>query len=141
MMRFLWGISGGPLYQEPESRAVMRSGNLVTFANGVSIDVGNMDVSYSGKDAKLKNFTGRLLYAEGKEVKEKIFRPGGKLTIMLIDRGSRYSITVVDNTLADSLLLRLYYFEGAGYKHFTLVDHVNNDPGNTDIYIFRVDWE
>jgi hypothetical protein len=45
----------------------------------------------------------------------------------------------MDEAFAKSMLARLYYFKGAGLKHFKLFDTQKDDKENA-IYVYEVIW-
>ena len=59
---------------------------------------------------------------------------------MLVRKPTQYQAIAMDPRLAKSLLIRLYFFDGAGLKIFKPILHESDLPGRTEISLFEVDW-
>ncbi|MDD5439613.1 MAG: hypothetical protein PHS37_05460, partial [Candidatus Omnitrophica bacterium] len=141
-VRILWGISGGgPLYAEKASPEVERRGTVVTFANGLKLDVAQKTVDITGYPLADKHKIVSVIYRDGTTVKEVPTGEGpGALSVILLSAGNTYSIVVADRKLAVSLIYRLYYLGGAGLEHFKLATQSKSIDGKVSMYLYAITW-
>ncbi len=136
-------IIGGPKKYQPESKIVRQTGNLISFSNGLSVDLDTMDCHLSVADQGLEGKPGSLFYMEGSHLVEKEFSEEPKLdaSALLIKKRDGYTSVLAHRELIQSLLFRLYYLDGEGlrlFKPFT----INKDKRTgTSILVFEINWK
>jgi hypothetical protein len=140
MVSFLWGFSGGPMFQDAEALESKRIGDTVFFQNGFSFDLRTRQLDCAKEKLPMKNRVANIFYAEGDNVREMTYDKNGVLSMLLAERDGKYYMTIVDRRLSDSMLLRLYYFKGLGTKHFTLAERSYSEQENSDYLLFKVTW-
>jgi len=140
-IRLFWGISGGPIYNDEASPEIKRSGSMIYFKNGITVNIDTKDIGFSSPDKKFKDQIESIVYLEdGSSVAEMPVTASGKLSVMLLDNGGKYAVVVADKRLVRSILFRLYYFKGIGLDHFKLAIHDNSSQDDSDIYLYEVVW-
>lgn len=139
---FLWSMSGGQPYIENESYENYRRDNTVFFANGVSVNLNNMDCLMVSSAQAVSAKPASIFYMDGDNFKEKTFSDSTvNLSILLIKRQDKYSSIILDKQLAESIILRLYYLEGQGLRYFEKFTQADDALTQTRIYVFKINWD
>ena len=82
----------------------------------------------------LNETTGRII--------EKTLDPGG-LSYSIVffkDKEGAPHCVLMDRTLANSLIMKLYYFDGKGLDHFKPFAQEQDLSGRTKIFIYQINW-
>jgi len=68
---------------------------------------------------------------------------GGNLNyaLVLLGETDNYFCILMDEDLARSLIMRLYYFGGRGLKYFKPFYEDSDLTGRTQIMTYKVDWD
>ncbi|MDE1920658.1 MAG: hypothetical protein KGJ09_04535 [Candidatus Omnitrophica bacterium] len=135
---FLWSTMGGmPKYSEALPLLGRKHDQLV-FQHGLVIDLDTMNAgiqsSRYGQGQPLSVF-----YLKDGAVAEHV-NPDGDLnySVLLYQEDGQYAARLMDRALADSLIMKLYYFNGAGLKYFKPLIFTHDLTGRTRIKVFQV---
>ncbi|MFA5060343.1 MAG: STT3 domain-containing protein [Candidatus Omnitrophota bacterium] len=140
-IRFLWDTIGGPLnYSEIfVQRAVLN--NVVHFPNGLRINLNDMNCALISEQSKI-GIPQSIFYLENNDVIEKKFANANlSFSVLLFQEKNRYSCLFLDPRLGNSLLMRLYFFDGKGLRYITPFTKEQDLTGRTKISVFEVDWK
>lgn len=62
------------------------------------------------------------------------------LAVLLMPQEGRYRSIILDEEISKSLIVRLFFMNRIGLKHFKQVYHEKKE-GLCDIYVYKIDWE
>ncbi|MBF0385899.1 MAG: hypothetical protein HQL27_08520 [Candidatus Omnitrophica bacterium] len=140
-MKFLWKLSGAPLRYGNPLPQIGQVGDVALFQEKISINLDNKDCIVDSKTYG-KGIPYSIFYLEGNEIKEKIFAsPNLSYSVLLYQDGKSFSCSLMDRALANSLLMRLYFFKGAGQKYFKTFSDNADITKRTEVLVFSVDWK
>lgn len=139
-IEFLWSVAGGPWnYSETLSQLANNDGTLL-FPHGVTVDLNSM----SARILKGKFGEGtpqNIIYQEDNQFVIKPLMGDLNFSVVLMKAtDDRYSCQIMDTRLAQSLLMRLYHFHGAGLKYFKFFSDDMDLTGRTRIVVYEIDW-
>jgi hypothetical protein len=140
-IRLLWDFSGYPTYYENPSYMESIIENKISFKNGLILDTSNMTFTFSGKKKGFEKTVKKLIYLENNEIIEKTFNQNGKISILLFQNEKGNGNIIAENSIIESLLFKLFFFQGRGLKNFELEKHSISRDKNTDIYLFEILWD
>jgi len=135
---FLWGTMGGPpKCSDPLPMMGTNNGQLV-FRENLTIDINTMDAkiqsSQYGEGAPYSVF-----YLKDGAIQEHVNPDGDlKYSVVLYQEDGQYAVRLMDHDLANSMLIKLYYFDGAGLKYFKPLVLSHDLTGRTRIKVFKV---
>ena len=138
---FLWKLSGGPLKYEPPIPQISRNEKFVTFNHNILINLENMHCNINsnkfGKGTPLSVF-----YIKDNEIIEKKFSNANlPYSVILLTDSPTYKCILLDRILAQSILIRLYFFKGKGMKYFKPFSDISDLTNRTHITVFEIDWD
>ena len=89
-----------------------------------------------------KNIPQSIFYLqEGKIIEKKLAHGNLPYSVIVYKDNIRYFAIMLDRRLAQSLLVKLYFFDGAGLKYFHPLIHEADLTKRTEIKVFAVDWD
>jgi dolichyl-diphosphooligosaccharide--protein glycosyltransferase len=83
-----------------------------------------------------------LIYATQTGIKEEVFEnrtTGFSVILVPQGRNSYYSV-LAGPEIASSMFTRMFFFEGHGLRHFTLLTHQRSIT-QQNIYVYKIDWK
>jgi dolichyl-diphosphooligosaccharide--protein glycosyltransferase len=137
-IEFLWKTMGGPPKYSDNLALLGENNHQLVFREGLTIDLATMDAkiqsSTYGTGAPLSVF-----YVKDGAVTEHL-NPGGMLnySVVLYQEDGQYVARLMDRDLANSMIMKLYYFDGAGLKYFKPLILSHDLTGRTRIKVFQV---
>lgn len=138
---FLWEIAGGPLRYNPPLPLIARQGSRLLFEQGVTIDLDTMQARVESK--KFGTGTPRsIYYLDGSKPVEKVLYSADlPYSLLLYKEDATYDCIPLDQTLAKSLLMRLYFLKGKGLRYFEPAISETDLTRRTQIYVYKINWE
>ena len=138
---FLWKISGGQPRHSEIFASISQSAREILFSQGIKVDLEHMLCAINSKKFG-KGIPARLLYLENNHVIEKRL-PDANLSysVVLFKKNNTYHCLLTENNLAQSLLVRLFYFEGKGLKYIEPFIQEEDLTKRTQISVYKIDWE
>ncbi|MBF0523204.1 MAG: hypothetical protein HQL24_09135 [Candidatus Omnitrophica bacterium] len=138
---FLWKLVGGMPKYSGILPQISHRGNTLIFDGNVQVDLDTMTSAIASSKYG-RGIPYSIFYANGDDVIEKTF-DNWKLpySLVLFKDSGKYSAILMDRKIAQSLLIRLYFFEGKGLKHFKLFTKESDLTGRTKILTFQINWE
>ena len=140
-INFLWDTVGGPCKYSEVLSLMAQNNNQLLFRENLAIDLDTMDAriqsSKYGNGQPLSVF-----YLKDNRVIEHE-NPQGNLnySVVLYQEDGQYAARLMERSLANSLIMKLYYFNGRGLKHFKPLIFSNDLTGRTRIKVFQVIYE
>ena len=137
---YLWDTMGGaPKYSEAFSLIGKNNGQLI-FRDNLSVDLATMDATIQSPQYGMGQ-PASVFYLKDGVVTEHV-NPDGNLnySVVLYQEDGQYVARLMDHALANSLIMKLYYFDGAGLKHFKPLILSHDLTGRTRIKVFEVKY-
>ena len=138
---FLWDTIGGPAKYGEVLSLIAQNNNQLLFRENLAIDLDSMDAriqsSKYGNGQPLS-----VLYLKDNRIIEHE-NPQGNLnySVVLFQEDGQYAARLMERSLANSLIMKLYYFNGHGLKYFKPLISSNDLTGRTRIKVFQVIYE
>lgn len=139
---FIWRISGGQTRYSGELLPVKESSERIVFDGGIEVDLTDMSCRINSEKFG-RGVPDSIIYLQGDRVVEKKFpAPHFNYSVLVAQQRGKggYVCVLADQDLAESLLLRLYYFQGRGLKYLKPFCYETNLTRRTEILVYEVDW-
>ena len=120
-----------------------RDKDNILFQNNVEINIKKIQCQIASKKfGEGIPYSVFYLDERNNEIKEKTL-VGANLafSVVLFKENEKYNCILLDRALAQSILVRLYFFNGVGLKYFKPFIHESDLTRRTEIKVFEVDWE
>ncbi|MFH0753280.1 MAG: STT3 domain-containing protein [Candidatus Omnitrophota bacterium] len=140
---FLWNLVGGQWRQSESLNPLGKKDTQILFDQGVTIDTTVMTGQVNSPKFG-RGIPASIVYfdeSRGRVVEKK--QDGATLTYSLVyykDKEGTPHAILMDTILANSLIMKLYYFNGKGLEHFKLFSKEQDLSGRTKIFIYEVKW-
>ncbi|GEM_PF-538901 len=135
---FLWTTMGGPYKYSEAFISVAQNGKHIEFDGGIRVDLDTMQTSIHSQ----KYGTGTpssIIYSNGKNIVEKPFaNPTLNYSIVLFQENTLYYCRLMDRELANSLLVKMYFFRGQGLKLFKPISIQSSMTGREEVFVFEL---
>lgn len=140
-VQFLWDLAGGQFKYNDPLQEMSRRDEWVLFDGNVKINIlTHACVIDSPKFGK--GIPQSIFYVDGGKVVEQVFdKPVLSYSVILYHDGTKYYAVLLDRYLANSLIMRLYYFGDTGMKYFKTFTEESDLGKRTDIRVFSIDWD
>ena len=125
-----------------ESADFRKEDGLLLFNNGFVVDINKHRVYFNDIRAGKWKIPKRMFYSEGGLLKEAGFKNYDlDFSTLLIEDKGKYKIVALDDKLANSMLIRLYYLGGLGLKSFKpfMTEELKYNEGRITVY--KVEWD
>lgn len=140
-VQFLWNLAGGPFKYNLPLQEMGRRDEWILFDGNIKINLKTHDCIIDSP----KFGRGRpesVFYMQNNKVVEQVFnQPTLTYSVILYREGSKYNVVLLDRYLANSLIMRLYYFGDAGFRYFKNFTEESDLGKRTDIRVFSIDWD
>ena len=137
-IEFLWNTMGGlPKYSEPLS-LLGKNDNQLVFRENLAIDLNTMDAQIQSTQYGAGRPLSVFYLKHGEVVEHE--NPDGNLNyaVVLYQQDGQYAVRLMDRALANSLIMKLYFFDGSGLKYFKPSALSQDATGRTRIKVFKV---
>ncbi len=139
-IKFLWDVAGGPLKYNPPFVQLSQQNDVITFEQNIVIDLKTMHCQISSHKFG-RGSPKSIFYLEGDQVVEKkLLDSNLPYSVLLYKERELYNCVLLDERLAKSLLMQLYFFEGKGLKYFQPFVKEADLTKRTQIFVYRIDW-
>lgn len=138
---YLWKLAGGSYKYSGPLAQISQEGDIIYFQDNVKIDLKTMQALIGSKKFG-KGIPYSIFYINNNEYTEKV-SPASNLpySIALIKSPEgRYNAILLDRPLAQSMIIRLYFFKAVGLKHFKTVFEDSDLTGRTVIKTFKAEF-
>ncbi len=139
-IQLLWKIAGGPYRFSGILGQLTLSGDTATFEHHVAVNLATKDV-FVASPTYGKGVPQSIFYVEnGNMVEKKLNNATLGYSVILTQLDGVYECVLLDSALAKSLLMRLYFLEGADLRYFRPFTQEMDLTRRTRIYVYEVDW-
>jgi len=136
----IWEMQGGQPKFSGIIKASYQNDMVVLFGDQIRVDLNQMTCRIDS-DQFGRGIPYSLMYAEGQTIREKKLKNFSlPYSIVLYQRNDHFQCVLMDNALAHSLLMRLFFFEGRGLRYLRPVIQEADLTLRTQIYVFQVNW-
>ncbi len=137
---FLWNLAGGPYKYSGPLAQINRKENTLLFKNNITVDLDKMACKIDSPKYG-QGIPTSLFYLKDNTIIEKKL-PNATLaySVILYQKNNTYHTVLADQPLANSLLMKLYFFQGKSLKHFKLFSNESDLTKRTKILVFKVNW-
>jgi hypothetical protein len=140
---FLWSLVGGPMRQSETLNAMGKKVSKILFDQGVIIDTTDMSVMVNSPKFG-HGIPKSIVYldeAAGRVVEKQSDNSSLSYSAVFFkDKDSVPHCVLMDRLLANSLIMKLYYFDGKGLEHFKPFAKEQDLSGRTKIFVYQIDW-
>lgn len=137
---FLWQLAGGAYKFSEKLAQVKRIDKIAVFDHGLSLNMETKDCQINSPRFG-RGIPFSIWYEHQGQVVEKLQgNPTLNYSVVLLTKDNQYEAILMDRPLAQSLLIRLYYFNGTGLKYIKPFDTTSDLTERTVIKTFSVDW-
>jgi len=140
-IQFLWQLAGGmPKFSE-ELDQISRIDRIAIFEENLSMNLDTMDCQIASSHYG-EGIPFSIFYLLDNKFVEKIQEKANLpySVVLFGEEGSRGAV-LTDRNLAQSLFVRLHYFNGAGLKYIKPFTRQSDLTKQTHISVFEIDWE
>lgn len=135
---FLWTTMGKPYKYSEAFINIAQDGKRIDFDQGITVDLNTMQASVHSA----KYGTGTplsIIYFNGKNVVEKTSaNPTLNYSMVLFQENTNYFCRLMDRELANSLLVKMYFFQGQGLQFFKLISLQTSLTGKDEVFVFEL---
>ena len=135
---FLWSTMGGPPKFSPPLSLLGQKDNQLIFRDNLAVDLDTMDARIQSAQYG-QGHPASVFYLKDGRIEEHE-NPDGNLnySVVLYKEDNQYVARLMDHALANSLIMKLYYFDGVGLKYFKPLILSHDLTGRTRIKVFQV---
>ncbi|MGE0269549.1 MAG: STT3 domain-containing protein [Candidatus Omnitrophota bacterium] len=139
-VQFLWNLAGGPFKYNLPFQEMTRREEWVLFDENIKVNLKTHDCLIDSPKFG-RGIPESIFYRQNNKIVEQVFdKPTLTYSVVLYQEGEKYNVVLLDRYLANSLIMRLYYFGDTGYKYFKTFTEESDLDKRTDIRVFSVDW-
>ncbi|HLC96341.1 MAG TPA: STT3 domain-containing protein [Candidatus Nanoarchaeia archaeon] len=115
------------------------SGSKVQCGNGAIVNLTNYDAQVQTQQGAVTPAS--LVYVKNNDLVEKEFTDAQiEVSVLLIPNGNGYTSVLVDPQLADSMFVRLFFYDGVGLTHYTVLSDRTTITGER-VIVWKVSFE
>lgn len=137
---FMWELSGGPAKFSEPLAAVRENDEGIAFAQGVTVNPDKSSAFVQSPKFGQGIPAGIIYVNNGRLISRAFSASSLNYWIVLYTQDGRPVCRLMDNDLAHSMLVRLFFLEGAGLKHFKPFTSAQDQTGRTQIKVFELVW-
>jgi len=138
---FLWQVSGGRPLCSDLLRQTSRHGNTIILGQDVEVNLATKQCRVNS--ARYGKGTPQYFYflENGQIVKKALPNPNMSTALVIGERHGQIYGMLMPQSLAESLLMKLFFFEGAGLTYTKLLSQQKDATLQAQIDIFEIDWK
>ena len=135
---YLWDLAGGPSKFSESFSLINKSDNGLLFAPGLLI-ANDFKIAVMKSEKYGQGTPQSIVYLkDGKITEQKLSNPTLDYSIVLYEQDHQPICRLMDTSLANSLMMKLYFFDGKGLENFKLIKSTTDLTGRTQIKTFQV---
>lgn len=141
---FLLDIQGGmPRVSEP-LQEIKRQDSIIFFEQGISFDL-KQNLCRIASPKFGQGIPKSIIFVDNNTINEKTMANANLgFSVVFFQQDSPsgpYTAIVMDQSIANSLMMKMYYLEGKGLRYFRLFDKQKSIGGRTILYTYKIDWQ
>jgi dolichyl-phosphooligosaccharide-protein glycotransferase len=138
---FMWSLVGGPFHQSEKFSPIVDKNGEILFAGGIKVNTADMTAEVSSPTFG-SGIPFSIFYVNNGAIQEKKLT-GATLNYSVLlfhEDNDAPRVVLMDRLLANSLIMKLYYFDGIGLKYFKPFAKERDITGRTKIFIYEISW-
>lgn len=140
-INFLWELSGGQPRYSGILPFLTKQNNKLLFKENVTINLKTMSCIISSNKFG-KGVPQSIFYMDkGKVIEKKLVGANLSYSVIYSEVDKKPVIALMDQDLAKSVLMQLYFFRGKNYKYIKPFYETANLTKRTEIMIYQIDWQ
>lgn len=137
---FMWQVIGGSYRYSLEQSLEHQTPDNWIFGSGIIINKTTKDSVVKSPEFG-QGIPQSIVYLQDGYITEKTFENATLgYSVVLYQDGSKPSVRIMDLPLARSMLIKLYFLNGSGFKHFAKFVDEQDLTGQTHIKAFHINW-
>ncbi len=137
---FLWNISGGRPLCSDLLRQTSRYGNVILLGQDVEVDLETKHCRVNSPRYG-KGIPQYIYFKDGNRIiKKPQLNPTMSTSLIIGERYGQIFGMLLPQNLAESILMKLFFFEGTGMNYLKLISQQKDATLQTQIDLFEVDW-
>ena len=137
-INFLWSVSGGPpKYSESLALADQNNEKWI-FQEGLTVRKDMSQALINSSQYGQGVPAGIMFARNGRIVKQEFAQANLNYMVVLYEQDGVPVCRLMDKWLADSLIMKLFFFNGQGLQHFKLLHSSSDLTARTEIKVFQV---
>jgi len=135
---FLWDTMGGTPKYSSSLSFIGENNSQLLFNENLAIDLNTMDATIQSSQYG-QGHPMSVFYLKDGSIVEHV-NPDGNLnySVVLYQEDGQYAARLMDHALANSLIMKLYYFDGKGLQYFKPLILSKDLTGRTRVKVFKV---
>ena len=140
-INFLWDLSGGPSKFSEPLQLISQTDDGLSFREGLNIS-SDMSKAVMHSPQYGNGIPASIVYRKDNHIVEHVL-PKGNLnySVVVYLEEKQILCRLMDRSLANSMMIKLFYFDGEGLKNFELIKTASDLTGRTRIKVFKVLWD
>ncbi|MBF0505002.1 MAG: hypothetical protein HQL14_07865 [Candidatus Omnitrophica bacterium] len=135
---FLWNTMGGPPKYSEALPLIAQNGKQLVFRENLSIDLTTMETQIQSPQYGSGQPLSVFYIKDGIITEHKNSQGILNYSVLLYQEDGQYVARLMDHALANSLIMKLYYFDGHGLQYFKPLILSRDLTGRTRIKVFEV---
>lgn len=140
-IKFLWDLSGGSIHHSGKLSQINQINDIAVFDEKLQIDLKKMETSIDSKKYGSGIPLSIFYLADGRVVEKMQLNANLPYSVVYFPDDNGQSVILLDRTIAQSIMTRLFYFGGKGLKYFEPVSDVSDITKRTHILVFKIKWD
>ncbi|MBF0490420.1 MAG: hypothetical protein HQL15_07335 [Candidatus Omnitrophica bacterium] len=137
---FLWDLAGGQTHYSPPLQLLSQNDQTISFSENLTIDRSTMK-SVINSPTYGQGIPSSIVYSDGQRILEKSYPNASlKYSVVLYTQDGQIMARLMDRSLANSLLIKLFFFDATGMEHFKTLTSTSDLTGRTQIKVFELNW-
>ncbi len=137
---FLWNLAGGQPHYSPSLQLLKEDDSNYYFNENLIVNKLTMKASIQsptyGKGSPIS-----VVYLRSNQISEnENLGANLKYAVVIYKQDNQLMARLMDRSLANSLLIKLFFFNAAGMEHFNLLTTSSDLTGRTQIKVFEAKW-
>jgi hypothetical protein len=135
---FLWNTMGGPPKYSRALPLLAQNGRQLMFRENLIIDLNTMEAQIQSHQYGTGQPLSVFYLKNGRITEHKNSAGILNYSVLLYQEDGQYVARLMDRALANSLIMKLYYFDGKGLQYFKPLILSHDLTGRTRIKVFKV---
>ncbi|MFT5207269.1 MAG: asparagine N-glycosylation enzyme membrane subunit Stt3 [Candidatus Omnitrophota bacterium] len=143
-VKLLWSLAGKPSTYQAPANVIRKSGGILIFSNGVIWNSTTKEAVLKSP-AYAQGHPQAVYYEQANELVVNTYADSNSEMFIYIlkhdvSSGDFYQSVILSKRMAESVMMRLYYFGGLGMKYIKAFDESINLADRTILKAFEVNW-
>lgn len=138
---FMWRIVSGPFKYSDPLAEVARNGDTLQLDEDIVVNLKTMECLVNSPKFG-RGIPMSIVYSDGTTIMEKRFaNPNLGYSVVLFQRDKKYTAILMDRYIANSIIVKLHFFNATGMRHFSKVIGEGSFTNRSSVDVYEVKWE